>query len=338
MTYNIPTAKAIFSGNEQTQPQVQVPGSAPEGQVQPKATTDVAQTQQFTKPDNDAAPNVPLTNYTEEAKDQNAKAKEEAESDSKGTYEYARSVDETDINENNNVNYAQQSNFGTFNDMSAEQTMQGARNVDAYNNRPVDKLMIGGSAASGTGSYNLGNEVEKYSRPQVSTVESRLNEQNMQLDVRQRELAQDLQAAVNGKNWDAYSKLISQMYGYDEKLFDNKVAMNVWKGQQLGMQVLNKDAQDFAQRLGLYYNERTARFIYACMDSDPLLASVISNAVTGYGAPSLTQKLSNDMVKKVLSIAKDNNLSESDVMSMIQLVHNTAAGSELNQLWDFTRR
>lgn len=339
MTYNIPSARDVLGeapSKAQEEPKGVLDDPEKSKTTVPKTGT-VATTQLYTKPDTQTAPMQPVTGYVEQAKDQNEQSRENAVTSTKNINDWAANYSATALNEVQNKNFAKDSRYGNFNNMSADATLKAARNVDAYNNRPVDKLMIGGSAASGTGSYSLGNEVEKYSRPQLSTVESRLNEENMQLDVNQRRLDQDLQSAVNSKNWEAYSQALSQMYGFNENLFSSQMGMNVWKGQQLALNVLDKDAQDFVQALGLHYNEKSARFIKTVLNEDPLMASVLSNALFGYSAPSLTQNLANNMERKLLAIADKYNMSDSAIMAELQRIFNTVAGSQGIELWQFIK-
>lgn len=172
-----------------------------------------------------------------------------------GVYEGVHGTDNTELNPFNAANNARgEGRFGMFNDRDYRTTLRLARRADAYNNKPVAHHIVQDSLY-GSGNTDMG---VPYERPKIETMETRAMEQARQLDTNQKQLEQQLQAAVNRKDLDAFIDAYKQMYGIELDRYKATVAMRDYERRQEIAQVLLKDREYFMQFFTRSFNADTA--------------------------------------------------------------------------------
>lgn len=140
------------------------------------------------------------------------------------------------LNEDQNINTAEQSRFGTLNKKTPEQTLQYSREVDAYNAMPTVTNVREGVRGGGVQFVDKG-----LNKPQLETEESRMMRANERLDERQRQLEQDLQHLVNRKDYDAFVKWYEQKFNLSASLAQQEQAVITFNRMQHISNLIQKD-------------------------------------------------------------------------------------------------
>lgn len=209
-------------------------------------------------------------------------------------------TDPTMLNKWQNANYAKgQGQYGMFNNKDYGTTLKLAREVDAYNAAPREHHKVIG----------LNNQIQdlgvQYEKPNLETMESRAIQQSIDLDTNQKKKAQDLQAEINGKNWDAFNDRWKQ-------LFDTNMA-TMKNGQQYIMEsrlkqfthLLTKDATVFNALFNMHMKTSIMQKIANLAESGDFAASELMSTL--FGMPKWT---SEDQVRMAAeSIAKNLNMN-----------------------------
>lgn len=189
-----------------------------------------------------------------------------------------------------NNNFAMNGRYGNLNQKSYDETLSLSRQADAYNNKPIDKIRQNYSYNAAGGSYGYGGETIGYDRPKIETQEMRQMRTNEALDKNQRMLDQQLQAAVNSKNYDAYKTYFKQKYGIQLSTYDALREMTSFETHQAIQNLIAKDQHLFMERAKLYFQFETARNLYQyVMSNNNMLAQVLLRVILGMPAPSRTQ-------------------------------------------------
>ena len=153
---------------------------------------------------------------------------------------------DTSFSKNQGADYATDGGqFGRVNGKDYSTTLRLARMADAYNAKPQAEMYHagrGGPRSMGTG----------YQRPVLNTQEQKAADQALQLDTNQKMLAQQLQAAINAKDFDAFKQAVAQKFGMNmsdyqmRTMFNNMIA-----NQQIG-QMFNQAAQMWQRQYGMW--------------------------------------------------------------------------------------
>lgn len=226
-------------------------------------------------------------NNESEGYDANAKSKTE------GTYDYVQDTSGQSINPHNqNSNYAVGGGeYGRFNNRDYGLTLRLAREADAYNNKPVNQMFSVGTRHTG-GVKNLGTG---YERPRIQTMETRAMEQTQQLDTAQKSLAQQLQAAINRKDLDAFIAAYQQMYGITLDQYHAQIAMTQMARQLQTQQMLTKDMADWQAHFTRAFSAQTAAVIMNKVQTEPMFATYLSYYLTGQATPEQAEYVSSQI-------------------------------------------
>lgn len=214
-------------------------------------------------------------------------------------FEVVQKVPGTLLNKYQDSNIAKDGGqFGSLNGKSFDDTLKLSREADAYNNKPKEDMF-----------YMMGGGTQKidanYDRKEIETEEMREMQRNRQLDTNQKQAAQQLQAAINKKDYDAFIDAYKQVYGIELDAYHAKNMMNQWARQQDIMQHITNNNQHFMRQLEFHYGDKKARYIFALAENNPQLAELMFNTlVGGEGAPDklqiLEQRAVNDLAKDIL--------------------------------------
>ena len=226
-------------------------------------------------------------NNESEGYDANAKSKTE------GTYKYVQDTSGQSINPHNqNSNYAVGGGeYGRFNNRDYGLTLRLAREADAYNNKPVNQMFSVGTRHTG-GVKNLGTG---YERPRIQTMETRAMDQAQQLDTAQKSLAQQLQAAINRKDLDAFIAAYQQMYGITLDQYHAQLAMTQMARQLQTQQMLTKDMAEWQSYFTRAFSASTAATITNLIGTNPMFATYLSYYLTGQATPEQSEYVSSQI-------------------------------------------
>ena len=215
-------------------------------------------------------------------------ARDEGLSDTEDIFNKVKQTPDTDLNKWNRSNIAQDGGqFGNLNGMQFDDTLRLSREADAYNNRPTEQVRDwrpGGSTNIGSVSY-----VEPYNRPKIETEEMREMQKARQLDLNQKQMAQQLQAAVNAKDYDAFKQMYQQMFGIELNKYQLDSAMRDFERRSLITNQIMNARDYFTNELKLYFGLKTAQYCYELSRENPILAMYFCNIIAGYPAADLEQ-------------------------------------------------
>ena len=192
-------------------------------------------------------------------------------------------TDPTSLNKNQDAIYSEDGGqYGRANRRSYETTLQLSREADAYNNKPTEQLSFGGpSGATGVNSTTL---VDPYNRPKIETEEMREMQKSRQLDLNQKQLAQDLQAAINRKDYDAFKQLYQSLTGLTLSNYQLETGMRTFQNQQLIQQALFKDSAVFNIFCKAWGIDKYANAAWQMAQTNPGLATLYVSMLTGFEA------------------------------------------------------
>lgn len=170
---------------------------------------------------------------------------------------------------------------GSINDKDYSSTLRMMRDIDKYNNRPVENMFSAGTRHTG-GVKDLG---KGYERPKLETMESRAVNQAIQLDTYQKQLAIQLQDAINHKDYDAFIKIYEQLFGVQLTTMQAEQVIRQWMQQQQATNIATKDISQWQQEFKRYFDVETlTAFNDLSSNGDPILAQLVTNAM--YGLPT----------------------------------------------------
>lgn len=212
--------------------------------------------------------------------DEQRNARDEGLSDTEDIFNRVKQTPDTDLNKWNRSNYAQDGGqFGNLNGMQFDDTLKLSREADAYNNRPTEQVRDwrpGGSTNIGSVSY-----VEPYNRPKIETEEMREMQKARQLDLNQKQMAQQLQAAVNAKDYDAFKQMYQQMFGIELNKYQLDSAMRDFYRKNYITLASMKDHEEWAERLKQYFGIENAKIIYNLSLKNYVVGMYFANLMMG---------------------------------------------------------
>lgn len=176
-------------------------------------------------------------------------------------YDDIGKVKGTDINPVNNQDFSKEGRFGSFTGKSFDDTLKLSREADAYNSRPMDQMRIGGSYNAAGGSYDLGQVQNKFEKPRLETQEMREMRRNEALDENQRRFDQELQALVNRKDYDNYTKWYQQKYNMQMSMYEKEQALTTFKYMQKISEYVSQYHDYWIKQLMQHMNYDLAKYI-----------------------------------------------------------------------------
>lgn len=192
-----------------------------------------------------------FTNYADGTTN---KAKEDSRALEKEQHD--RPKESLDPNAGKNIAQGQ-SQYGMINNRNYAQTLRLAREADAYNNKPQDHIVRYGSAF-GSGIRDMGTG---YDRPQIQTMETRAMNQAYQLDTNQKQLAQQLQDAVNHKDLNAFIQLYQQLYNITLTREEAVREFRRFERQVVIQQTMQRNMTKFNSQYGRFFSAETLEAI-----------------------------------------------------------------------------
>lgn len=206
------------------------------------------------------------------------------------------------LNEDQNINTAEQSRFGTLNKKTPEQTMQYSREVDAYNAMPTVTNVREGVRGGGVQFVDKG-----LNKPQLETEESRMMRANERLDERQRQLEQDLQHLVNRKDYDAFVKWYEQKFNLNLTVAQQEQAVITFNRMQHISNLIQKDFTWYRDYLVKFkVAKEAAEYITKQAAANQFIFTTIFASAFGVGIrpPTLEDKVDEDkqgLVQQLMS-------------------------------------
>ena len=220
--------------------------------------------------------------YTDTAIDQYGQSHERADDRAKALEQEQHNTPGTYLNEDQNADYARGGGrWGRANNRTYNQTLQLSREADAYNNRPAPSYThatrVVGNGPTAANSYMDAS----LARPNIETEEMREMQKSRQLDLNQKQLAQQLQAAVYRKDYDAFIQLFQQRYNMNLTRYQADLAMQTFANQNLAQQVVFKDRTIFNILAEFWNLGLKAKAIWDISQRDPGLAAIYCTLAVG---------------------------------------------------------
>lgn len=213
------------------------------------------------------------------------------------------------LNPVQNQPLAKNGRYGNLNNKSFSDTLNLSRQADAYNNRPLDLMRLGGHYNAAGGSYDLGVETLGYERPKIETQEMRQMRANENIDTLQRQQDTQLQSAINAKDSEAFKQALTQKFNVQLSDYTiNKTMENHYRTQTF-MNMINKDYDKWRKIFDAKFGTEMGKFIYELAQTNNLLANQIMNIVYGMGTFSRDQAYNNALYSMVEDFCKKNNYS-----------------------------
>lgn len=302
----IKSASSVITGTPLADETDKIPGTKPE--AKPGAISDTGNAA--------ISNNMPTQNTWEnvsaETKGETAQAVKDvsttydkAETGVEQNYQGQLDTDGQVVNPVQHQQIALEGRNGNYNNMSGEDTIANARAVDAYNAKPVQQVFLNSDMEKGS----AGSGQEAINKRELSTVESRYSEFNMQVDNLMKRLDAELQAAINAKDFDAYKKKWELMNGITMTKAEQELAMLYFEHKETIQNVMAKDQRLYNELVAIFHDRDTANFVVQNASSNPLLASVYAY-INGIVSPSQTQAIEQGMMnsgmQKYLAQGYDN--------------------------------
>lgn len=174
---------------------------------------------------------------------------------------------------------------GMINDKDYSTTLRLARMADAYNNKPMAHIMSGGTHLLG-GLQDLG---AGYARPQISTMETRAAQQAFDLDTQRKQAEQQLQAAVDAKDYDAFKAILAQNLGIELNDAQARYALDQYALQLALQDVTAKNRDEFVREYARYFDTETATVLYNMVQSNEPWAMQLAGVLEGQVIPPSKQ-------------------------------------------------
>ena len=206
-----------------------------------------------------------------------------ADTETQGLYGEQLDTNKSRLNPWQKSNYATDGGqYGRWNNRNYARTLRLAREADAYNNAPREKVQSVGTFRTG-GPRDFGYA---YDKPKLETMETRAMDQTVNLDTNQKQLAQSLQDAVNHKDYNAFIQAYAQRYGLVLSKEQAEVAMRQFSRQSEIQQILSKDLTQFQQEFMRGFNAETAATVYNLAGQNEKYAVLLADILLGTATPS----------------------------------------------------
>ncbi len=266
-----------------------------------------------------------LSDKTNKFVDEIDKSKKKANEGTQAVETYAHNTPKERLDPRVNANQAKgEGQYGMINGRDFSRTLRLARDADRYNNKPVDHHIRQGSAFnSGTQDMGVG-----YERPRIQTMETRAMDQAFQLDTNQKQLAQQLQAAVNRKDLDAFIACYQQMYDIELDRYRAENLMRQYE-RQTEMQNIVMHNTDWFKR---EFSAQTAATLMSINKENPQLAALTAAVLLGQTTPAqeeqLRQEVRQEAYAKYREMGYDKNVSMNLANRELQEADNKLFASE----------
>lgn len=239
-----------------------------------------------------------MSNKLDQSKREFTSDTDTAKTDSDAEFQRVKDTPRESLYKYANSNMARgEGPYGMFNNRTYNHTLRLAREADAYNNAPQDKKLFFQSGGSGQmGNLSL---VDKYSKPEIQTMETRAMDQAIKLDTNQKQLAQALQDAVNHKDLDAFIALYKQRYGIVLDRENAALEMIKLARQSQMSDVMQKYASIWRDKWQRYINADTLGAIQDLLAENPLFSNYIGNFLVG-ASPTLDDVQGQEAIRQLL--------------------------------------
>ena len=233
--------------------------------------------------------------------------KKEAERGTDNVFDKGSNVPDESLYEDAKANQAKgQGRYGMFNDKDYATTLRLARNVDKYNSMPVQQMMSVGSHRLGN-TQNLGTGFEK---PKLETMESRAINQTIGLDTNQKQLAQQLQIAIDSKDLELLKQVLTQQLGLQVTDLQIKNIMDQMIKQTEISQLTQKELKIFSDKWTRAFGEETAATLYNMVQNNEAWAVYASEITTGTVPPGKEDQFAADFVQNWFSEHQPQNSAQ----------------------------
>lgn len=223
--------------------------------------------------------------------------RKEAEHGTASVFDKGSSVPDESLYEDAKANEAKgQGRYGMFNDKDYATTLRLARNVDKYNSMPVQHMMSIGTRNTG-GVKDLGTGFEK---PRLETMESRAINQTLGLDTNQKQLAQQLQFAIDSKDLELLKQVLTQQLGLQVTDLQVKNIMDQMVKQTEISQLTQKELKIFSDKWTRAFGEETAAALYNMVQENEAWSSYLGEITTGTVPPGKEDLFATDFVQSWL--------------------------------------
>lgn len=235
--------------------------------------------------------------------------KEKAQAGSESVVNEGMAYDKNKLDSNHNNNVAKgQSQYGMYNNKDYATTLRLAREADAYNQMPREQLMSIGTRNTG-GIKNLGYGYEK---PELQTMETRAMNQALGLDTAQKQLAQQLQAAVNANDFEMFKQLVTQKLGLELSDYEMQNLFNQYTRSLQLQNIVTKDLTEFKDEWSRHFNMASATTVYNMLLEDENWAVYASDILLGVPSPTQMEAWSSaytaQKLKEVPANATDDDV------------------------------
>lgn len=280
-----------------------------------------------------------LNNISKETKDKFTGNKTSAQQGTEKIGDKAKQVSGESLYKDQDTNIAKgEGSKGMINDKDYATTLRLARMADAYNNKPMAHIMSGGTHLLG-GLQDLG---AGYTKSQISTMETRAAQQAFDLDTQRKQAEQQLQAAVEAKDYDAFKAILAQNLGIELNDAQARYALDQYALQLALQDVTAKNRDEFVREYARYFDTETASVIYNMVSSNEPWAMQLAGVLEGQVIPPSKQdqfaadfidgwlretapETSEDTMKqynKALLILQQNNIKYDVESKAMAKVHN----------------
>ena len=230
--------------------------------------------------------------------------KKEAERGTDNVFDKGSNVPDESLYEDAKANQAKgQGRYGMFNDKDYATTLRLARNVDKYNSMPVQHMMSIGTHNTG-GVKDLGTGFEK---PRLETMESRAINQTLGLDTNQKQLAQQLQFAIDSKDLELLKQVLTQQLGLQVTDLQVKNIMDQMVKQTEISQLTQKELKIFSDKWTRAFGEETAATLYNMVQDNEAWAVYASEITTGTVPPGKEDQFAAGFVQNWFSEHQPQN-------------------------------
>lgn len=181
---------------------------------------------------------------------------------------------------------------GRLNNRDYGKTLALMREVDAHNSRPrvgdigFDLAIAGGRVG-----------LEGHERPRLETEETREMERSRQLDLDRKRAAQDLQAIVDRKDYDAYKEYMKQLTGLEVSDYEARQGLARHERERHMLNVIENDRELFQ-----WYSKRFGASLFAkaveAAKNSPVMMNILSMILMGMPGPSLEDWIYDDWTKQ----------------------------------------
>lgn len=218
------------------------------------------------------------------ARQEHAADKQETIDDMTGLYQSKVNTPDEALSPFANADNARgEGRWGLGNNKNYNDTLKLSRDADYYNAMPTSNYA---EAGNGTGIHGpISQGFSTINKPHLETEETREMQKSRQLDLNQKQLDQQLQAAIYRKDYDAFQEYYQQRYGIALTDYNLRTAITQYIRHAMVDQIMSRGFEVFKQATHLLWSERTARMMYNVCLKYPSIRSFIVPAVLGFPAP-----------------------------------------------------